>query len=98
MPAVICYVYADGRREVQIRVRLSRRVAIPASEWPEPPKKLMLQCAGFAAELRYVSTTLNYNVYYIGAADFDMLLDLIRRHCAREPCRLPCILTQAAPT
>ena len=95
MPAVICYALADGGREVQLRVRLSQRVAIPAAEWPEPPRRLLLICLGFSAELRYVATTLNYAVYYIGATDFDMLLDYIRRLCTVEPCRLPCVLTTA---
>jgi hypothetical protein len=100
MPAVICYALTGDNREVQLRVRLnSQRVAMPAAEWPDPPKRLLLVCPGSVAELRYVSTTLNYAVYYISAADFDALLDLIRRLCTVEPCRLPCALTapQTAP-
>jgi hypothetical protein len=94
MPAVICYALADGGREVQLRVRFSQRVAIPAAEWKaEPPRRLLLKCPYFNAELRYVDTVLNFTVYYIGAADYDALLDLIRRQCAVEPCRLPCVLT-----
>jgi hypothetical protein len=97
MPAVICYALTGDSREVQLRVRLnSQRVAMPAAEWPDPPGRLLLLCPGFTAELRYVSTTLNYAVYYIGAADFDALLDLIRRLCDHEPCRLPCVLTAPA--
>ena len=96
MPAIICHVHADGR-EVQLRVRFSQRVAIPAAEWPEPPGRLLLLCPGLTAEFRYVATTLNFAVYYIGAADFDALLDLIRRLCAAEPCRLPCLLTAPQP-
>jgi hypothetical protein len=95
MPAIICYVHLSDGREVQLRVRLSQRVALFVGDmpWPEPPRRLMLLCPGFVVELRYVSTALNFAVYYIGAADFDMLLDYIRRSCSVEPCRLPCVLT-----
>ncbi len=99
MPAIICYVYdRTDRREIQMRVRFSQRVAIPLYEWPHPPKTLLLQCPGFTAELKYTTAALNFAVYYIGSADFDMLINLIRHYCNYEPCRLPCILTAPATT
>ncbi len=96
MPAIICYVHA-GNREIQIRVRSSRRVAMPLYEWPEPPKKLLLTCPGFTAELKYAMTSHGFATYYTSSVDFDMLIDLIYRHCSYEPCRLPCILTAFHP-
>jgi len=96
MPAIICYVHSDGR-EVQMRVRFSRRVAIPASDMPEPPKRLLLACSGFTAELKFTGVFNGFAVYYITSADFDMLIDLIYRHCNSEPCRLLCVLTTSQP-
>jgi hypothetical protein len=101
MPAIICYVrLGDDGREVQLRVRFSQRVAVPIYDvpFPEPPRRLLLICPGFAADLRYTSTAFNFAVYYISSTDFDMLLDLIRRSCSLEPCRLPCVLTTPDPT
>jgi hypothetical protein len=102
MPAIICYVHSDGR-EIQMRVRFSQRVAIPVSDMPEPPKRLLLSCSGFTAELRLTSVFNGFAVYYITSADFDMLIDMMYRHCNHEPCRLPCTLStafqpSAAPT
>ncbi len=95
MPAIICYVYAADNREVQLRVRSSRRVAVPLGDmpWPGPPVKLLLTCPGFTAELKYAMTSHGFATYYTSSVDFDMLIDLIYRHCSYEPCRLPCILT-----
>jgi hypothetical protein len=94
MPAVICYA-SGPRGDLQLRVRLnSQRIAMPVGDmpWPEPPRRLLLICPGLVVEPRYVDTTNGYAVYYVGAAEFDALLDLILRHCSTEPCKLPCVV------
>jgi hypothetical protein len=98
MPAIICYVSSAAGGEVQFRVRFGRRVAIPVSDMPEPPKRLLLSCSGFTAsgftaELKLSGVFNGFAVYYITSADFDMLIDLIYRLCSYEPCRLPCTLS-----
>jgi hypothetical protein len=99
MPAIICYVRTGGR-EIQMRVRFSQRVAMPLSDmpWPEPPKKLLLSCSGFTVQLKYVMVSNGFAVYYISSVGFDMLIDLIYRHCNYEPCRLPCNLMSFQPS
>jgi hypothetical protein len=102
MPAIICYVSSAAGGEVQFRVRFSQRVAIPVDMLPAS-KRLLLLCSGFTAELRLTGIFNGFAVYYITSADFDMLIDLIYRHCNHEPCRLPCTLStafqpSAAPT
>jgi hypothetical protein len=97
MPAIICYVHTDGR-EIQMRVRFSQRVAIPIDEMPEPPKRLLLACNGFTAELKLSGVFNGFAVYYIRSIDFDMLIDLIYRHCSYEPCRLSCNLATFPPS
>jgi hypothetical protein len=91
MPAIICYVHGNGR-EIQMRVRFSQRVAVPLSDMPEPPKRLLLSCGFTVAHLKLSGVFNGFAVYYITSADFDMLIDLLYRHCHHEPCRLPCAL------
>jgi hypothetical protein len=96
MPVLVCYA-SGPRGDLQLRVRLkSQRVAVPVGDmpWPEPPRRLLLICPGLVVEQRYVNTTHGYAAYYVGAAEFDALLDLIRRHCFVEPCRLPCAVVE----
>jgi len=96
MPAIICYVHADGR-EVQFRVRFSRRVAIPLSDWPEPPANLLLVCPGFVADLKLTGIFNGFAVFYVSSIAFEYIVDLMRRLCSTEPCRLPCVLSVPQP-
>ncbi len=92
MPAIICYVFITDGREVQVRVRYSQRVAIPLTDMPEPPAGLLLVCPSFTVELKYVTTSHGFAVYYISSVDFDRLVEFMRLVCSVEPCRLPCVL------
>jgi hypothetical protein len=76
---------ADGR-EVELRVRSRRRVAIRADQLPNPPPpRMRLMCNGAAVELRLTwgRPTHGFYVYYVPAEDYDALASAVERGRAR---------------
>jgi len=78
---------ADGR-EVELRIRSRRRVAIRAEQLPNPPPRMRLMCNGAAVELRLTwdKPTHGFYVYYVPAEDYDTLAGAV------EGRRIRCVL------
>jgi len=75
-------------RAVEIRIRNNRRIAVREVDLPAPPpRRIVLRCTGEELEMRFVASQFRYAVYYVPAASWHRLLELMSQY---NP--LPCVL------
>jgi hypothetical protein len=81
-------VTKDGR-EVEVRFRANRRVAIRVSDLPSPPpKEIALMCLGERIEVRLTTVQFGFAVYYMPSYAEKRLIELLEKHE-----KVPCVLT-----
>jgi hypothetical protein len=72
---------ADGR-EVELRIRSRRKVALRVDQLPNPPPpRMRLMCNGAKVELRLTwdKPTHGFYVYYVPAEDYFVLDDALKK-------------------
>jgi hypothetical protein len=70
----------DGR-EVELRFRANRRVAIRETDIPDPPpRELALMCMGERIELRFNTRQFGYVIYYMPAESERRLAELLAKN------------------
>jgi hypothetical protein len=75
-------------RDVELRFRANRRVAVRESDLPSPPpREIALMCLGERIEARLITRQFGFAVYYIPAHSERKLVELLERHE-----RVPCVL------
>ena len=80
-------VLSTSGKLVEIRIRKNRRIAVREADLPAPPRRITLRCMGEELEMRFVASQYGYAVYYMPAASWRRLLQLLTQY---NP--LPCVL------